>query len=310
MFVKLKRMKEFYCAKINNDLGFLERARCGASVEEGEEGDIFGEDACSGLSHFVNRIDQRAEELVQRPNDSREIPEDFLDFVNSNEKKEENEFTFDLSLKSFAKEKKKKVKQKQKGFLRLGTMESANSPIQKTRSGLEFFPSQKPQKKKAFKSTQLEYIEAPDFFDVASKMRRMDTPRSRQRTLSKVSLASKSKSPDFIGVGDFKSGPRRPKRPVKEYKDFQNIFEETGWPRVNPKRHTMVERTKPDPLESLWVRRSTQLDRKQKINPNSVDMLFVEEEKGTGLLPEFDNRPSVAKRRVKSTVQTSVDFLF
>jgi hypothetical protein len=303
--VKLKRIKEFYSAKVNPDLSFLERNQ--ASVEDGgelQEGDLFCESPCSDLSHYVNRIEHRALIIGQRNRDSLQYPTDFLGFSNGDDDESpqdvDHQFSFDLSLASFSKE--KSSKKAKKGFLRLGTLDSVTSPIQSGQSPKEFFPKKTPNIKKT-SSTQLQFVEETET--------RLGIKLPKYRTTTNlVQSNSKSKSPDFLDIKDLKKKTQNDskKNIKKEYKDFENIFSDEGWPKVKTRKRVSEMRA-PQISSKKFIesRKSAQMFRRQKPNNDSVDLLFTEV-KHEGLLPEFDNRPSVVKKDKRS--KDSFDFLF
>ena len=77
IFVKLRRFKEFYCAKINSDLQFLDSSS--VLAEEGEESELFGKSPSSDQAHFVNRIDEMAESICKQRRGKLEYSDDLKD---------------------------------------------------------------------------------------------------------------------------------------------------------------------------------------------------------------------------------------
>lgn len=291
LYVKLKRIKAFYQAKVSKDLGFL--AEGPVSVEEGEDEELFGVSPSSSQSHFVNRIDEAARSMSRGETGHELFSEGFLEYsVPVEEKQNQWEFSFDCSMESISNAAADEESISEKGFLKLNTIDH------KLKQG-----SRVKEQSRAIPRTRSNKLE---FKDDIGRVEGPNEAFSGQKKAKHV--------PDFIGFSEIQSEPKENKRSnnPKACPDFENIFNEGKYKNIDSRNNKLefVSRER--------IRKSTKLfnefaslPRNKKTISNQVrhsTNLKGVSDNSASLLPEFDNS---TRRRVpaRNTRETSIDFL-
>lgn len=287
-FVKLKRVKAFYAAKVDADLGFLAKAR--SSAEESEEEESIWQSPCVRLSHFVNRLEEAVHRRPGGARPSEMFSKDFLKYsVKDEAEKDPWDFSFDLS--NFTSNDQEGSEGEDAGgsggFLKLNTIDHGQSSAARKKG------------KSAIRgvSTKLEFFDEPS----QPKDRRPGAEHSGEQ-------------PDFIGFSEFGSRLTEGKggEPAKDFLDFENIFEQPPAGKGG-RRSTRLEFVSRERVRKS-TNRFNSFATLQRKKDGEVARAPRKSElrrgpgKSESLLPDFDNGTLDALPGKKPR-QASVDFL-
>lgn len=274
---------------MSTDLGFLKRNQ--ASVEEGEDEELFGVSPSSTQSHFVNRIEEAARATGEAGQEL--FSEGFLEYsVKVEESQNRWDFSFDCSLRSISNVGENEVLDGQKGFLKLNTIDHKLKEASTLKTPSKFISQPK--------SNKLEFTDQKEDF---WEPRKTDFGRNKSNN-----------APDFIGFSDAEAEPKENQRNnlPRTFPDFENIFNESKYKNIDCRNNKLefVSRER--------IRKSTnqfnnfaRLSRNQKEDLKKRKWkteLSKKPEIRDSLLPEFDNG-NTTRVPEKSTRKNSVDFL-
>jgi hypothetical protein len=278
------------------------------SVEEGvDEDELFSSTPCSVLSHFVNRIEEKAEQILKDEENNHGYSDGFLDYSSSpNKDDDEFDFSFNMSLTSIA-DNFKTQQTINKGFQKMNTIDDEHSNEYLISTKTSIHKTQLDFKK----GNRLEFIDESDALEMQTKKVNFIEDHlnweisEEPKKIKKQQFPKKSNENDFIGIFDENETLTVNKKSQKKnYPDFDNIFEEKNYHKVRYSNNQLPMRNEHHIRKSFHQKTFY----KRKIPERQPKKILICPDTDN-LLPDFDNSISKPKQTKKQIRSDSIDFL-